>query len=1358
MAVSKVTLNGSTLMDTTGVTVDESNLLTGNTALDNSGTLITGTATAGEDLPVFNITWNGSYPSAQPISITCNKTFAECRAMINGVQSSNYSAVLHEIASYTNNNDTDMGITGMTGTYRSVSGSESIDYFAGWESGIPYIKVTYLPNGTIESTADNLPTDSVLNATSNGTYTQINGRYKTVNVALPSGTEGTPVATKGTVSNHSVTVTPSVTNTAGVITGGAHTGTAVTVTASELDSGTKSIAENGTGIDVVGYAAVDVAVPAAAQYTAKIIAGVSSSNYGYIKYNDVYYYSSESEFNFSPGEECSIRAVGGAAASVSVDGVQVAYDSSGLSTYTYTLPSHSIEIRIYTSGGAGRVIVNPLTLEITSNGEYDVTDYAAADVNIPLTRSYTATIANVGTQSSGDHFTVTYRNTVYRYNESFIYAAGDTCTIYLYNNNTNPKLYVDDVLIASGGNNYSLTYEYTLPAHNIDIVPVQALNINYYQEARIGVSTLNITENGTYNTDVCDVVNVKAVQYTAHIIRENSNAYLVGSYNGQSISNSFAFVPGETCTLIPRVLGIKGLDIIIDGVTVYSDSNLAVGTNYEYTYTFPNHNIDIHCWGGQTDSSYTHMLVESATLNISSNHISSTVSDYDSVNVQIPDHRAVIIEGNNSSQVFSVTFGDQTYYATGASFDFSPGEQCVLKARTYTYGGGETAAHIVTFYVDGVAVYSGRSDDGSLVSYQYTLPSHNIGITVNYGSNYIGTQVYISALTLDINSNGEHNVSGYVLANVDVPPTLEALYVNTDGIYQAPSGKGYSPITVNTSGSGPKSGVRFIDYDGTILHEYTALEVQELSSLPANPSHTGLVAQGWNWSLSDIKTQLINNGGIVNVGQMYITASGKTEIDVRFEDPNFLSPYLMLAVNGEVSVDWGDNSSPDTVTGSSLTTEVFTQHVYSAIGNYTIKITSVSGSYTFYCSSSNYPAVLSVNNRAGYNRSYSTCVTGIRLGNGVTSIGGGAFEYCYALASVTIPDGVTSIGSYAFQYCYALTSVTIPDGVTSIGSNAFSACYSLTSVTIPDTVTSIGNSAFYICYSLTSISIPDGVTSIGSSAFSSCYSLTSISIPDTVTSIGGSAFQSCYSLTSISIPDGVTSIGSSAFSSCFSLASITIPDTVTSIGGSAFQSCYSLTSLTIPDGVTSIGSSAFQNCYSLTSLTIPSGCTVGRNVFQGCALFTSLPVSLPNDATDIKASEFNNCYSLTSLTIPDGVTSIGNYAFQYCYSLTSITIPDTVTSIGQYAFNACFSLASITIPDGVTSIGNSAFQNCYSMKEYHFQPTTPPTLGGTSVFSNIPSDCIIYVPYSADHSVLNAYKTKTNYTSQASKMQEEPQT
>ena len=79
--------------------------------------------------------------------------------------------------------------------------------------------------------------------------------------SVASGTAGTPTASKGAVSNNSVTVTPSVTNTAGYITGGTKTGTGVTVSASELVSGNKTLTPSETaqsGIDVTNFKTASV--------------------------------------------------------------------------------------------------------------------------------------------------------------------------------------------------------------------------------------------------------------------------------------------------------------------------------------------------------------------------------------------------------------------------------------------------------------------------------------------------------------------------------------------------------------------------------------------------------------------------------------------------------------------------------------------------------------------------------------------------------------------------------------------------------------------------------------------------------------------------------------------------------------------------------------------------------------------------------------------------------------------------------------------------------------------------------------------------------------------------------------------
>ena len=450
----------------------------------------------------------------------------------------------------------------------------------------------------------------------------------------------------------------------------------------------------------------------------------------------------------------------------------------------------------------------------------------------------------------------------------------------------------------------------------------------------------------------------------------------------------------------------------------------------------------------------------------------------------------------------------------------------------------------------------------------------------------------------------------------------------------------------------------FYDYDGTVVASYSLEEVQALTSLPDGPTHDGLTFQGWNWSLEDIKTMY----RAVNVGAIYTTNDGKTRIYITLGEGR-TSPLLGCCPNGTVIVDWGDGTTPDTLTGTSTSTIQYTPtHNYTSPGNYVISLT-VDGTCGFLggSTSNDYCCLLKYSTTADKrNICYHNAITKIEFGDGVTSIGQTAFSHCFSLTNITIPDSVTSIENYAFSNCYSLTSLTIPDGVTSVGGNAFSNCNSLTRITIPNSVTSIVMYAFSNCCSLKSIIIPDGVTSIRESAFENCYSLTSITIPDGVTSIRESAFRNCYSLTSLTIPDGVTSIGQTAFGHCYSLTNITIPNGVTGIETSAFSNCYSLASLTIPDGVTSIGNNVFGSCYSLTSITIP------------------------NSVTSIRQNAFHYCYSLTSLTIPDGVTSIGNNVFGSCYSMAECHLKPTTppTLSNKDAFTDIQDDCIIYVPQG----------------------------------------------------------------------------
>ena len=125
-----------------------------------------------------------------------------------------------------------------------------------WTTGavtVNAIPSNYVGSGVTQRTSSDL-------SASGATVTAPSGYYaSSATKTIASGTEGTPTATKGTVTNHSVTVTPSVTNTAGYISGGSHSGTAVSVTASELVSGSQTVTENDT-YDVTNLATLVVNV------------------------------------------------------------------------------------------------------------------------------------------------------------------------------------------------------------------------------------------------------------------------------------------------------------------------------------------------------------------------------------------------------------------------------------------------------------------------------------------------------------------------------------------------------------------------------------------------------------------------------------------------------------------------------------------------------------------------------------------------------------------------------------------------------------------------------------------------------------------------------------------------------------------------------------------------------------------------------------------------------------------------------------------------------------------------------------------------------------------------------------------
>lgn len=126
-----------------------------------------------------------------------------------------------------------------------------------------------------------IPRNSQNSLTASGATISVPAGYYATSVSksVASGTAGTPAATKGTVSNHQVSITPTVTNTTGYITGGTKTGTSITVKASDLVSGDLPISENGTK-DVTNYKTVSVSVVSDAPAEMSLPTSASSTQVG----------------------------------------------------------------------------------------------------------------------------------------------------------------------------------------------------------------------------------------------------------------------------------------------------------------------------------------------------------------------------------------------------------------------------------------------------------------------------------------------------------------------------------------------------------------------------------------------------------------------------------------------------------------------------------------------------------------------------------------------------------------------------------------------------------------------------------------------------------------------------------------------------------------------------------------------------------------------------------------------------------------------------------------------------------------------------------------------------------------------
>ena len=622
-----------------------------------------------------------------------------------------------------------------------------------------------------------------------------------------------------------------------------------------------------------------------------------------------------------------------------------------------------------------------------------------------------------------------------------------------------------------------------------------------------------------------------------------------------------------------------------------------------------------------------------------------------------------------------------------------------------------------------------------------TIPSHLGTKSITADGTYIAT---------------DDNLDGYSSVTVDVPNTYtvedDGKVVNNGALVAQTAMSGeitvndtydttlYNSITVNVTEPtpAPKPGlVRFMDYDGTILHTYTANEFLALSAMPENPTHEGLTSQGWNWSFEDAVEYVTTNRNL-DIGQSYVTDDGRTRIYISLENPDLLSPTLGLYLgNASVDVDWGDGSEHDTMTRTSTSvSKVTAKHTYPAVGNYVISIAAIEGTYSIGGSSKE--SQLLTDNKTSFtstDAAYILSIKKVEIGNNTSLFSDYAFGELRSLETITLPVNFYDFRADTFHNCYSLKAIVIPKNPSfTIGQYGyvFYTCQSLTNVSLSKESYICGY-MFYNCYNLTRITIPLGRTIIGdgsasykSSAFSSCYNLTDVTIPEGITEISSSTFQDCDSLTHITLPSTLSVINDSCFYKCNLIGELELPASLTSIGSSAFYYCLNLNSVVFENGTSdlTIGSSAFSGCTALDTVKLPTNLkTIKATVFSDCSALKELDI--PDSVTSIGIELCKNCGSLASVKIGSGITTLPSNCFRSCTSLTTVDIPATVKTINENAFYECKTLKTVTLHDGLQEItGGSVFYNCISLESIEL-PDSVTTISGSFSGSSLFSGCSI---------------------------------
>lgn len=370
-----------------------------------------------------------------------------------------------------------------------------------------------------------------------------------------------------------------------------------------------------------------------------------------------------------------------------------------------------------------------------------------------------------------------------------------------------------------------------------------------------------------------------------------------------------------------------------------------------------------------------------------------------------------------------------------------------------------------------------------------------------------------------------------------------------------------------------ESDINFWDYDGTLLYSWTLAELATKTELPPLPSHDGLICQGWNWTLQDIK----DAGRELDIGALYITDDGKTRlyVDVDTETwDDFVLNYWQSTRNA-TTVDWGDGTTPDSINGDSY---VEHRHVYASSGSYVITM-SVKEGTTMWLGRESW----------------------MLIAKGETDSG-----RCAMLRKVEVGARVVQTDPNCFCNCCRLESISLPQTTKVYTLRAFERCAQLR-VFIAADMDEIWQT-FYNCQNLRAIATPKGQTQKNN------YAIANTAVR-----------QVNFDMTDANIAQSIERVHIKAvngtvgdFSACRSLLEVTIPADATTFVAAAFQGDNSLRRVTCLGDIASIPAQVFQRCYPLrfVDLTHCTAVPTLANVNAFDATHAQLEIRVPASLVD----------------------------------------------------------------------------------------------------------------------------------------------